>query len=121
MTNFEPRVSIETPRGTPAEGGALEWVMASVTPVEGLVAAEVRIDGATAPAKLRWLADQVAVSAWCDTRGLPPGLHEIHVTARWEEGGRATDTRLLLSGLGERAELTAAPAAASTSVGVVRV
>jgi GT2 family glycosyltransferase len=121
MTGGDLRVSIETPRGVPAEGGALEWVMASVTPPEGFVAAEVRVDGAVVPHVARRLADQIAISAWCDTRGRPPGLHEIAVTGRWDEGGVASDVRLYLTSMGERVALTAPAAGAPERVEVARI
>src|SRR4051794_26771374 len=121
MTDAVPRVTIDGPRGTPAEGGALEWVHAAASPVDGFAGAELLVDGVAAPAVGRWHPEHVALSAWCDTRGQPPGLHEMTVTARWDDGGTASDTRLFLVGLGERAELTAPSAGQAEEVGVVRV
>jgi GT2 family glycosyltransferase len=70
---------------------------------------------------VRRLPDQIAVSAWCDTRGHPPGLHEISVRSRWEDGRQAADSRLVLVALGRRAELTAPPAGEAEDVDVARL
>src|SRR5262245_40789037 len=106
MTGGAPRVSIEVPRGAPAHGGALEGVGAAVTPPEGVQEVEVRVDGVAIGCAVRRLPDQLMVSAWCDTRGLPGGLHEITVGARWADGTRAAAALLLLVTLGQAAELT---------------
>ena len=55
-------------------------------PEGGFLGVDVRIDGVEVKSTVRALPDQLSVSTWCDTRGQPPALHEITVTARWEEG-----------------------------------
>lgn len=92
------------PGGSPARGGALEWVIASASPPERFEDAQVLVDGVAAPHRVRRLPDQAAISAWCDTRDMPPGVHEITVNGRWDGGDRATATRLLVVALGQPAE-----------------
>ena len=98
-----PRISIEQPRGAPARGGFLELVMATLTPCEGFEEAGASVDGVAVPCQARRLPDEIVASAWCDTRGLPPGLHEITVTGRWAGGRAASERCLLLAGWGEPA------------------
>lgn len=99
-----PRMSIELPAGTPAFGGALEWVLAAATPEEQFVEADVTIDGVKVAHRTRRLPEQAVISAWCDARGLPPGLHEIVVDGRWASGDRARARRLLVVALGQPVE-----------------
>ncbi len=95
--------------------------MASATPVEGFLDAEVLVDGVAVRRAVRRLPEQVAISAWCDTRGLPPGLHEITVTGRWEDGSRAVVSRLLVVGVGEAAEWWRVPETDSPDVGLAPI
>ena len=60
--------------------------------VEGFLDAEVLVDGVAVRRSVRRLPEQVAISAWCDTRDLPPGLHEITVDRTL--GGRQPRRRL---------------------------
>lgn len=119
----KPRLSIETPRGTPAEGSALEPVMVSAAPPERFTGVTVRIDGAVVHGRVRRLSDQIMVSAWCDTRGLPPGLHRIEVIGVLDDGGELRATRLLVVVTAERATALPIPAALADAppVDVVRV
>ena len=95
-----PALSIEVPRGAPAECGALEQVRA-LARAPGFRGAEVRVDGSVVPHSVRLLPEQASISAWCDTRGLPPGLHEIVVTARWEDGEEDSAAVLVTVTVGE--------------------
>jgi GT2 family glycosyltransferase len=103
VSSSPPQVTIVTPHGAPAHGGALEWVKAMVVPPDGFESAEVAVDGAPIVHVARTLSDCVALSAWCDSRGQPPGLHAISVTARWAGGVSASETRLLVVGVGSPA------------------
>jgi hypothetical protein len=116
-----PRISIELPAGSPAHGGALERVMASATPREGLLDAGVTIDGVPVQRWLRRPPQQVVVSAWCDTRDVPPGLHQITASARWADGATASDTRLLVVSSSQPADWWGIDDADVHPVAVVRV
>jgi hypothetical protein len=116
-----PRISIELPAGSPAHGGALEWIMASATGAGSFVDADVLVDGVAVERSVRRLPDQVAISAWCDTRDLPPGAHEIAVSGRWEDGSQAVVSRLLVVGVGEPAVWWQLADTSSPSVDVVGI
>ena len=120
MIGEAPQLSIETPRGAPAQGGALEPVMVSATPVHGFLGAEVHVDGTAVASKVRILPEQVAISSWADLRGLPPSLHEVTVAARWEDGA-VVETQLLEVVLGQRAEFAVASSADASGIEVARL
>jgi GT2 family glycosyltransferase len=115
------QVRIVTPHGAPAYGGALEWVKAMVVPPEGFEGAEVAVDGVPVVHVARSLSDCVALSAWCDSRGQPPGLHAISVTAHWAGGVSAYETRLLVVGVGSPAAQWPAAGGDAEAVGVTRI
>lgn len=98
-----PSVALVLPSAPAAFGGAMEHIVALITPAQPGLTAEVRVDGATVPCTLRAMRDGVAVSAWCDTRGLPSGIHEIEVSAAHDDGPRASAACLLTVVLGESA------------------
>jgi len=114
----EPRIAIQSPHGRPARGGALEWVTASATPSGAFDSLVVDVDGRPTATGARTVGDDVFVSAWCDTRGLPPGVHTITVTGTLAGGAVVTDTLLLTVALGQPVEWWTSPTGDAADVGL---
>lgn len=118
MQETEPRIAIQSPHGRPARGGALEWVTASVTPSGAFTALTVEVDGRPTPTGVRTVGDDSFVSAWCDTRGLPPGVHTITVTGTLTGGGVLTEALLLTVVLGQPVEWWTPPGGDTAGIGL---
>jgi GT2 family glycosyltransferase len=114
-------ISIEKPQGFPARCSALEWVMACAKPPDGFERADVSVDGVAIASFVRRPPEQITISAWCDTRGLPPGLHEIAVHGQWSDGSEASDTRLMVVGVGQPAEWWNVAAGDPGAVAIIRL
>jgi GT2 family glycosyltransferase len=96
MTTISPQIDIAHPLAPPARQDALTWIAAYAKPREGFVGASIHVDGAEVPSTVRLPPEQVMLTAWCDTRGLPPGVHEVAVTGRWEGHPPITATKLVV-------------------------
>ena len=114
----EPRIAIQSPHGRPARGGALEWVTASASPTGAFETLTVEVDGQPVPTGVRPVGVDIFVSAWCDTRGLPPGVHTITVTGTLADGDTVTATLLLTVTLGQPVEWWTDPTDESTGIGL---
>lgn len=101
MRVTEPRITIESPHGRPARGDALEWVTAAAHPSEAFTDFGVTVDGAPIRCTRRTVGDDDFLSAWCDTRGLPPGIHTITVTGTLTNEDVVSTTLLLTVVLGQ--------------------